>query len=396
MTLKEKVQQAVDKSYQAIVGIRRHIHQHPELSFEETNTHAYVKDRLNEFGIGDQKDYVKTGILAIIEGKNPEKRTIAIRADMDALPIIEKTDVEFASCNKGVMHACGHDVHTACLLGAAKILNEMKNEFEGRILLIFQPAEEKLPGGAKLMIEEGILNGYNPDFIIAQHVHPEIDAGKVGIKGGLYMASADEIYLTVKGHGGHAAMPHKITDNVLIASHIIVSLQQIVSRKANAAIPTVLSFGKVIAEGATNIIPNEVRIEGTFRTMNEEWRMQAHDLIKQMAKSIAQSMGADCEVDIHKGYPFLYNQENLSLHLKDACIELLGKENFKDLAIEMIAEDFAYFTHHYPSAMFRLGIKPPEWDHFTPLHTPDFYVDEKSIATGTAALVYSSLYLLSI
>ena len=278
MDFKDQIKELTHKYFDEIVGIRRHIHENPELSFEEYNTSKYICSKLDEYGISYKSGYVKTGIIGKIEGKNPDKKIIALRADMDALPIHESEDHSVKSCNAGVMHACGHDAHSASLLGTAKILSELKDQWEGTILLIFQPGEEKFPGGAKLMMEEGALDNPKPEIIIGQHVLPDMEAGHVGFKEGMYMASGDEVYLTIKGKGGHAAMPHTLNDNVLIAANIIVSLQQIVARMVPANIPTVLSFGRVIADGATNIIPEKVEIAGTLRTMNEEWRakIKAH------------------------------------------------------------------------------------------------------------------------
>ncbi|MEN8927254.1 MAG: M20 family metallopeptidase, partial [Flavobacteriales bacterium] len=283
--LAEKIKQLASANFEDIRNIRRHIHQHPELSFEEFETSKFIQSKLEEFDVEYKSGFVKTGIVALIKGRNPDSKIIALRADMDALPILEENKIEYKSKNHGVMHACGHDVHTSSLLGVAKILSQLTDEFEGTIKLIFQPGEEKLPGGASLMIKEGVLESPAPSAIIGQHVFPDLPAGKVGFRSGMYMASCDELYLTVKGKGGHAALPHKFTDTVLISCQIINSLQQIVSRKAKPDIPSVLSFGKInTTGGATNIIPDEVKIEGTFRTMNEEWRAEAHKLMVQIAE----------------------------------------------------------------------------------------------------------------
>src|SRR5262249_26110367 len=273
--VKEKIQAAAKEFLPEITSVRRHLHAHPELSFKEHKTVEYVSSQLTSFGITNQKRAAQTGLVALLEGKNPGKKTIALRADMDALPIQETNDVEYRSKNSGVMHACGHDVHTSSLLGAAKILSRLKNDFEGSVKFIFQPGEEKLPGGASLMIKEGVLKNPSPKSILGQHVLPQLQTGKVGFRSGIYMASSDELYVTVKGKGGHGAMPHLNIDPVLIASHIIVALQQVVSRMASPIIPSALSFGKVIANGANNVIPDEVFMEGTFRTFDESWREEA-------------------------------------------------------------------------------------------------------------------------
>lgn len=394
MDLKKKVNELAVGFYTDALAIRRHLHKNPELSFQEFKTSEYIKERLNELGIPFTDGYVKTGIVGKIEGMNPTKKVIALRADMDALPIVEANDVDYKSVNNGVMHACGHDVHTASLLGSAQILCELKSEFEGTILLVFQPAEEKLPGGAKLMLEAGALNNPKPDLIIGQHVMPGLEVGKVGFRSGMYMASADEIYLTVKGKGGHAAMPHQLVDTVLVTSHIIVALQQIVSRNAYAATPSVLSFGMVDARGATNIIPQEVKVAGTFRTMNEEWRKEAHEKIRLMATKVAESMGAECEVDIQVGYPCVINHDEVTRQSIGYAEEIIGKKNVIPLDLRMTAEDFAYYSQEFPATFYRLGIMDTEGRNTAPLHSPNFDIDEKAIETGMETMAYLALQFL--
>ncbi len=386
--MKDIIQSLADKYFNDILQIRRHIHANPELSFDEYNTSKFIKKELEKLNIAYSDGYVKTGIVGKILCKNPSKKVIALRADMDALPIQEENLVEYKSKNKGIMHACGHDVHSACLLGAAKILNELKDNLEGTILLVFQPAEEKLPGGAKLMMEEGALNNPKPDIIIGQHVMPGLQSGKVGFKPGMYMASTDEIYLKIKGIGGHAAMPHQLTDTVLITSHIIVALQQIVSRNAFAAIPSVLSFGKVIAPGATNIIPPEVKVEGTFRTMNEEWRADAHKKIKKIASTVAEAMGAKCEVEIKNGYPSLINHEETTVKAQRFASEYLGDSYVENLDLRMTAEDFAYYSQEIPSTFYRLGVTDKEEKLSSPLHSPSFNIEENSLKTGMGTMAF--------
>ena len=346
-------------------------------------------------GISYRSGFVRTGILGRIEGRNPHKRTIALRADMDALPIAEQNEVDYRSQNQGVMHACGHDVHSTSLLGAAYILNRLRHEWEGTVLLIFQPGEEKLPGGAKLMMEEGIFDGQEPELIIGQHVMPNYEVGKAGFKPGMYMASADEIYMTIRGQGGHGALPHMLTDTVLVASHIVVAMQQLVSRNASAAVPSVLSFGKFEAAGATNIIPNEVKLEGTFRTMNEAWRTDAHTRIEKLARGIADSMGAECEVDIRKGYPYLVNHEQATLRARYDAADFLGEENVIDMDIRMTGEDFAYFTQKYPAVFYRLGVKPRGERQFGGLHTPTFDIDEEALQHGAGLMAWLAVSALA-
>lgn len=374
-----------------VIAIRRHLHQYPELSFNEFETANFVEQKLREFGITKISRLVKTGVIALIEGKNPTAKVIALRADLDALPIQETNEVDYKSKNDGVMHACGHDVHTSSLLGVAKILQELRTDFEGTIKLIFQPGEEKLPGGASLMIAEGVFENPNPESIIGQHVYPELEAGKVGFKSGMYMASTDEIYVTVKGKGGHAALPHLVIDPVLITSHIIVALQQVVSRLNKPTTPSVLSFGKVSANGATNIIPDKVLLEGTFRTMDEDWRAKAHTKMKKMAETIAESMGGECEFNIVKGYPFLVNNEDLTNKLKQAAIDFLGKDNVVDLELRMTAEDFAYYSQVKPACFYRLGIRNEKKQINAGLHTSKFNIDEDAIETSIGLMTWLAI-----
>ncbi len=385
--MKDQIKKLTQKYLSQIIDIRRHLHQNPELSFEEYKTSGYIQEQLSKLDIPYKSGFVNTGIVAYIKGKNPDKRTIALRADMDALPIQESSNLEFTSRNEGVMHACGHDAHTAALLGAAMILNELKDQWEGTILLIFQPAEEVFPGGAKLMMDEGCFDGNEPEMVIGQHVLPGMKTGHVGFKPGMYMASGDEVYITVKGKGGHAAMPHNLTDNVLIASHIIVALQQVVSRIVPAQIPTVLSFGKVIANGATNIIPEKVEIAGTLRTMNEEWRAIIKDKIRMIATSTAQGMGADCEIDIKDGYPVVHNNEVITDEAINFSREYMGDEATEIMDIRMTAEDFGYFSQKYPCTFYRFGVDQEEGETGS-LHTPQFNLNEDSLETAAGLMAY--------
>ena len=395
MELKEKIKKLSAEYFSEIVEIRRHFHANPELSFNETQTSKFIENKLKEYKISKISRIAKNGIVALIEGKNPSKKIIALRADIDALPICEETDAKYKSKNEGIMHACGHDVHASTLLGVSKILTQLTSEFEGTIKIIFQPAEEKLPGGAKQMIAEGVLKKPDVEIIIAQHVEPTIEAGKVGFKSGLYMASTDEIYITVKGKGGHAAIPEDLTDTVLIASHIIVALQQVVSRNSRASVPTVLSFGKVTANGATNVIPDEVFIEGTFRTMNETWRKSAHQKINQIASSVAEAMGGKAIVYIKEGYPSLTNAPKIAESAFKIAENFLGTENVKELEVRMTAEDFAYFTNEIPGLMYRLGTRNEAKGITHHLHTSTFDVDEKAIETGMGFMSFLAIEMLN-
>lgn len=388
--LKDKITYLANQIHSDVVANRRHLHANPELSFHEYETCAYVAQKLDELGI-EYKKMANTGLVALIKGAKQSDAVVALRADMDALPIVEANDVVYKSKNQGVMHACGHDVHTSSLLGTAKILTELKNEFGGTVKLIFQPAEEKLPGGANMMIKEGVLENPKPDAVLGQHVMPLIESGKVGFRSGKYMASTDEIYVTVHGKGGHGAQPQQNIDPVLITSHIIIALQQIISRVADPKTPSVLSFGKVIANGATNVIPNEVYLEGTFRTMDEDWRAKAHEKMKKMAEGIAEAMGGSCDFNIVRGYPFLINEEVLTAAARDYAEDYLGKENVLDLDIWMAAEDFAYYSQVSDACFYRLGTGNVSRGITSSVHTPTFDVDEDSLRLSTGLMTYIAL-----
>lgn len=388
--LKEAVKKLAREFAPDTVTIRRHLHANPELSFQEHQTAAFVTEQLKAFGL-KPVTMANTGVTALIEGKNPGKKVVALRGDMDALPITEQNEVPYKSTNEGVMHACGHDVHTSSLLGTARILSRLRDQFEGTVKLIFQPGEELIPGGASIMIKEGVLQNPAPACIFGQHVFPHLPAGKIGVRSGMYMASADELYITVQGKGGHGAMPEINIDPVLISAHIIVALQQIVSRAASPKTPTVLSFGKVIANGATNIIPNEVKIEGTFRTMDEEWRAQAHVKMKKMAEQMAEAMGGSCEFEIRKGYPYLENSPRLTENMRAAAETFLGKENVVDLDLWMAAEDFAYYTQQIDACFYRLGTRNEERGITSSVHTPTFDIDEAALETGIGLMAWLAL-----
>ncbi len=371
-----------------IIRIRRHLHRYPELSMQEHQTAAFITDLLSDWGIPFRSGIAGTGIVAVIQGEPGPGKTIALRADMDALPVTEENDTEYRSLNPGVMHACGHDAHMASLLGCIKILDRIKTGFRGEVRCIFQPSEEKFPGGASLMIKEGVMNNPVPSAIFGQHTLPSLEAGKIGMKAGKYMASTDEIHLTVKGIGGHAATPELLVDPVIIASHILVALQQIVSRHAKSDIPSVLSFGYLEAAGQTNIIPSEVKIRGTFRTFNEQWREKAHDRITRMAQSIATGMGGSCEVRIDKGYPFLVNDEELTGRAIRFAREYLGEDNVVMLDMRMTAEDFAYYAQLAPACFYRLGTGNMSVGITSNLHTPTFDIDEKALETGMGLMAW--------
>jgi amidohydrolase len=390
--LKDKIQTLAKAYYGDIIAIRRHLHMYPELSYKEVETGKYVAAKLKELNIPFTHGVAENGVVGLIEGNNPSKKIVALRADMDALPIHEANDVPYKSTKNGIMHACGHDAHTASLLGAARILNDIKNEFEGTIKLIFQPAEEKTPGGASIMIAEGVLENPRPLSIIGQHVHPPLEAGKVGLKPGIYMASSDEIYITVRGKGGHGAMPQECIDTILIAAHIITSLQQIVSRGADPSVPTVLTLGKINSTGgATNVIPDEVKIEGTFRTLDEKWRNKAKQRMKKMADGIAEAMGGSCEFRIEHGYPVLLNDEKLTETVKNHMIEYCGKHNVVDLPMRMTSEDFAYYSQAMPACFYRLGTGNKAKGITSGLHTDTFDIEETSLELGMGLMAWLAI-----
>jgi len=388
--LLDQIKQAAEAIHIEVVANRRYLHTHPELSFYEYGTSAFVKDRLDEMNI-PWKPMADTGVVAMIQGDKLSDRVIALRADMDALPIVEKNATDYVSIHPGVMHACGHDAHTSSLLGTAKILQSIKSNFAGSVKLIFQPGEETLPGGASLMIKEGVLDNPKPQAIIGQHVMPSLECGYIGIRKGKHMASMDAIYFIVNGRGGHAAQPHQNIDPVLITSHIIVALQQVVSRMANPILPTVLSFGKVVANGAVNVIPDKVYVEGTFRTLDERWRTEAHQRMKKMAESIAESMGATCDMNIVRGYPFLINEEKLTAQVKTYAEEYLGKDKVIDVDIWMAAEDFAYYSQIADSCFYLLGTGNKEKGIDSSLHTPTFDIDENALALSTGLMAYIAI-----
>jgi len=386
----DKIKALSEDLYKEIRDIRRHLHKHPELSLKEYKTAEYICEVLKEEGIPYTSGMAQTGVVGILEGQQPSDNVLALRADMDALPIQEQNDIDFKSVYNGVMHACGHDMHMASLIGTAKILHRLKNMWGGKIKLIFQPSEESYPGGASLLIKEGVLKNPEPRGIFGQHVAPQIETGKVGIRNGMYMASSDEIYLKVKGTGGHAATPHLVNDTVLIASHIVVALQQIVSRNAKPWTPSVLSFGRMIANGRMNVIPSEVTIDGTFRTFDEQWREEVHQKIKSIASHTAEGMGAKCEVRIEKGYPFLSNNDELAVHFRQCAQQYLGKENIEELDLSMTAEDFAFYSHEIPACFYRLGVYN-SITRTTNVHTSTFHPDENALKTGMGLMTWVAL-----
>jgi hippurate hydrolase len=390
--LKEKIK-ALAKNYaEEFIAVRHHLHANPELSYQEFETSKFIQSKLAAYSIPFSV-IATTGIVGLIKGKTPESRTIALRADMDALPITEENTVTYKSKNIGVMHACGHDVHTTCLLGAAKILNELKDEWEGTVKLIFQPGEEKNPGGATLMIKDGVLENPKPQGIIGLHVHPGLELGKLSFRKGRVMASTDEIFITIKGKGGHAAAPHLTSDTVLIASQLIVSLQQIISRNNNPTIPSVLSICSVHGGNTTNVIPSEVKLMGTLRAMDETWRYKAHELIKKQTIGLVEAMGAEAEVLIDIGYPAVDNNEIFTERAWRLGEEFMGKKNVEETELRMGAEDFGFYAKQIPGCFFRLGVRNEEKGIVHNVHTPRFDIDERAIETGMGIMAWLGIFI---
>ncbi len=385
--MQEKIKALAKKYAPEFIEVRHHLHSHPELSYQEFETSKFVQGKLKEFGIPFETK-ATTGVVGLIQAKNPGKKVIALRADMDALPIQEENNIPYKSTNPGIMHACGHDVHTTCLLGAAKILNELKNEWEGTIKLIFQPGEEKNPGGASLMIADGVLKDPEPGGILALHVHTGMETGKLGFRGGKVMASADEIYITVRGKGGHAASPHLAIDPILISSHLIISLQQLMSRNNNPFNPSVLSITAINAGATTNVIPNEVKMMGTFRAMDEEWRFKAHELIKKLSVDLVHSMGGEIDLHIDVGYPCVMNDISLNNAARAKAEEYLGKENVSETELRMGAEDFGYYAQQVPACFYRLGTMNAAKGITAGVHTATFNIDESAIEVGMGMMAW--------
>jgi amidohydrolase len=383
--LKEKIRHLAKQYAPDFIAIRHHLHAHPELSYQEFETSKFVQQQLSRIGI-PYEVMAGTGVVGLLKGNNADSRVIALRADMDALPIEEDNDVPYRSKNAGVMHACGHDVHTTVLLGAAKVLHELKDEWEGTVKLIFQPGEEKNPGGASLMIKEGVLKDPAPQAIFGLHVHPGLETGKLSFRGGMVMASADELYITIRGKGGHAAAPHLTVDTILVASHLVVALQQIISRNRNPLSPSVLSITSVQGGHTTNVIPSEVRLMGTFRAMDEEWRFRAHELIRKLATELVHSMGAEIDLHIDVGYPMVYNNEVLDRVARAEAREFMGADRVLETEVRMGAEDFGYYTRQIPGCFYRLGVMNVEKGITAGVHTPRFNIDESAIEIGVGMM----------
>ena len=385
--LQQQIKTLAKKYAAEFISIRHHLHAHPELSYQEFETSQFIQQQLTSFNIPFEIK-ATTGVIGLLHGKNPAKRVVALRADMDALPIMEENDIPYKSTNPGVMHACGHDVHTSCLLGAAKILSELKEQWEGTVKFIFQPGEEKNPGGASILIKEGVLENPAPENIFGMHVHTTLETGKLSFRGGMVMASADEIYITIKGKGGHAAAPQLTADTILIASNLIVSLQQLISRNNSPFNPSVLSITSFHGGNTTNVIPSEVKLMGTFRAMNEEWRYKAHELIKNLSTQLVESMGAPIDIHIDIGYPCVLNNEALTAAARTKAASFVGKDNVEETELRMGAEDFAFYSHKIPGCFFRLGTGNIAKGITAGVHTPNFNIDEEAIEIGMGMMAF--------
>ena len=394
--MKAEIQQLTAKYKEYVIDCYRHIHSNPELSFQEYETTHFIQNELTETGVSFQSKIGGTGILGKIEGKNPTHKVIALRADMDALPISEDVDIPWKSTKEKVMHACGHDSHVACLLGVAKILSEIKDKFEGTVLLIFQPGEESAPGGARLMLEDGVFNNVEPELILAQHASIDYSTGTMGFLPGMIMASADEIHVKIHGNGGHGALPHLCNDTVLAAAQTLVALQQVRSRLCHPLTPMVLTFGKLIANGAQNIIPHEVLLSGTFRTIDEKWRAEAKNHIRRIITETTAAFGCTAEIEIPDGYPCVINDEKITSNAREFAAEWVGEKNIQQLEMRMTSEDFGFFNQKYPSTFFRFGVKGEMNSDSGGLHSSSFRIDEKALETGTGGMAWLAYRFLTV
>ncbi|MBM3413018.1 MAG: amidohydrolase [Bacteroidetes bacterium] len=391
--MQARIQQLANTYLPELISWRRHLHQNPELSYQEFETAAFVQDKLTAWNIPYQV-MAGTGVIGLIKGNNPQKKVIALRADLDALPIQEENNTPYRSCKPGIMHACGHDAHTACLLGAAKILQETKDQWEGTVKLIFQPGEEKNPGGASLLIKEGVLENPRPDAIFALHVHTTLDTGKVSFRSGKVMASADEIYITIHGKGGHAASPQTAIDPILISAHLITTLQQMVSRRNDPFNPCVLSITSIQGGTTTNVIPDQVKLMGTFRALNEKWRFEAHQLIRETTEQLVASMGGQADLHIDIGYPCVVNEQNITSQAQQLARAFIGESNVSETEIRMGAEDFGFYGQKIPACFFRLGTRNTEKGINSGVHTSTFDVDESALEYGAGLLAWLAVAVL--
>ncbi|MBK9422314.1 MAG: amidohydrolase [Flavobacteriales bacterium] len=387
----ERVKHALEAIHEAMVADRRHLHQHPELSFQERNTGTYIAQRLKALGIETREGIAGTGVIGVVRGAGTGP-CISLRADIDALPIQETSDVPYRSRNAGVMHACGHDAHTAMVLGAGQVLQELRQDWNGTVLLLFQPGEEKIPGGASLVLKENALRDPVPKGIIGQHVTPELAVGKVGFHAGPFMASSDELYVTVRGKGGHAAMPATLVDPIVIAAKLLLALKEEFERYRQGR-NLVLAFGKFIANGATNVVPNEVQLAGTLRTFDGTLRAELHTWLPRWAQEFCSSLGGSCVFEVRSGYPVVINDPALTATMRQAAVDYIGVENVVDMPQRMGSEDFAFYTQVMPGCFFRLGTGGN--GAVKGLHTPDFDIEEDALVVGAGVMAWGALSALT-
>ena len=383
----QRIQALAKQIAPQVIEWRRHLHAHPELSYQEFETSAFVQEKLKQLDIPYQV-MSTTGVVGLIRGKDADSRIVALRADMDALPITEETTLPYKSMNEGVMHACGHDVHTACLLGAAQILQTTRNDWSGTVKLIFQPGEEKNPGGASLLIRDGVLENPKPEAIVALHVNTLLEAGKASFRAGKVMASADELYFTIKGKGGHAASPHLTVDPILISAHLITALQQLISRHNQPFNPTVLSITSIQGGTTTNVIPEQVKLMGTFRAMDENWRKEAHEKIRRLSVDLVRSMGGELDLHIDVGYPCVHNDEKVNEACRQLSVDYIGNDQVSETELRMGAEDFGYYAQQIPACFFRLGTRNESKGIIHGVHTPRFDVDESALEIGVGLMAW--------
>ena len=409
MDITRVIQQEAATLYPEVVRHYRWLHQHPELSYRERETAAYIAAFLDREGIPYRSAIGGYGIMARVTGekgavtgqespqaavepqqKIEEGRCIAFVADMDALPVQEENEVEYRSLNDGVMHACGHDAQAASLMGAVKMVHSLRRHFAGTALFIFQPGEEQSPGGADLMLKDGLFRDYTPAFVVKQHAYTDLPAGRVGFHAGTIMASADEVHIRVKGQGGHGALPHELNDTVLAASQIVVAMQQLVSRRRDPFNPMVLSFGRFIANGATNVIPGEVILAGSMRCMHEEERRRMLQLIPRIAEATAAAYGCSCETTLPEGYPCVISDEKITGEIRTQAVAYLGETEVAEFPKRMTADDFGFFTQRYPCCYYRFGVADENRKPGA-LHSGNFLIDEKSLRTASALFAFIAL-----
>ncbi|MBD1895242.1 amidohydrolase [Coleofasciculus sp. FACHB-129] len=381
-----RIKDIAEKLAPRLIEIRRHIHAHPELSGQEYQTAAYVAGVLSSCGLHVQEAVGKTGVIGELKGQGIDDRLLAIRTDMDALPILERTSLEYASRLPGIMHACGHDVHTTVGLGTAMILSQLGEALPGDVRFLFQPAEE-IAQGAGWMVADGVMQ--NVSAIMSVHVFPSISAGSVGIRYGALTAAADDLEIIIKGESGHGARPHEAVDAIWIAAQAIASLQQAISRTQNPLRPVVLTIGKIEGGRAPNVIADHVRLLGTVRSLHPETHATLPQWIEQIVCNICKTYGATCEVNYRRGVPSVQNDSALTQMVETAAKEAWGSDRVQILLEPSLgAEDFSMYLEHAPGTMFRLGVGYPDRKNY-PLHHPQFEVDESAIITGVVTLAYA-------